>query len=343
MATIISSTTVSGCYANLVELTPPNSDGESVIISNLNNFELNFYSSKFSKVSTINFGGPIPSIHLYPHFSLEDRATQCLLVSTEHRPIQLVDVASFSVVSSYTAASFTDEIVHPLSIKFSPTGQRIAGGFPQSVIRVWDVQSPGRQMHDCILSTRRGRGGQRGIIASLSWWDESVIVAGSYSKTIFMHDLNSGLNSLQIGAKSDFGGVNQIDTLPSSNRIVTGHRMDDSIRIWDIRAPDTPLSVIPRNCRNYQKINFKLINDKFIISGDSTGHVSLHTLEGGLVYREKFSESPIPAIGVNSDGMVAIGTGAREYDGIESDDECTVTPARGECCLSLFKLELPQT
>ena len=311
-----------------VRFTP---DGSSVgLVTESSEFLLFRYfpTGKLPRLS-VSTGGDIFDFDFFPFFTQSEPLTQSVLVASRNRPVQLVSCVSGLPVSAYTAYSFTEEIVHPLTVKFSPQGGSIVGAFAQSTLRLWDVQRPGRQERDLVLSTRKGQGTQKGIISAVCFAGEETIFAGSYSRDIFMYDLRDKARCMQIGGgmMSEFGGVVQLDFLQEKNLLVSGHRMDTSLYVWDVRSPDTALMELPRATNTHQRFSHSVFRDRFVFCGDSYGDLTVFDLDrnGDVSIKHKIADSPVVSVSAVADGdkaRVACGYGCRSYSPIpDSSDE----------------------
>merc|ERR1712157_372073 len=114
----------------------------------------------------------------------------------------------------------------------------MGGGF-QQCIRIFDLQRPGRQIEDWILSTRKGNG-QKGIIGALACASNGsdLVAAGSYNKSVCIY--HSGTKGKPLARFADaqrtfeMGGVTHLDWY-SDHYVISGHRRDRYLRVWDLR------------------------------------------------------------------------------------------------------------
>jgi WD40 repeat protein len=246
------------------------------------------------------------------HFSCEST----VLVASERRPLQLIDTTSGLSISTFSAYSFTEEIVHPVSVRFSASGASIAGGFPSSVVRIWDTAVPGRQIRDIVFSTRKAkvsRGSSfKGIVCAVNWWDENMIVGGTYGGQIRLFD-QRGKDGLDFSG--ELNGVVQLETLAEKQLIVSGHRMSRFVNVWDVRSPSEPVVSIPRSIRTNQRTQFGVDGGREIVTGDEHGIVTSHDISTGeiLFQTEVAPKDVIPCVDVNGNGEVLFGTGCRRY------------------------------
>lgn len=280
----------------------------------------------------LNLGGVVYDHVFYPGFDSARPATQAVLVASCRRPIQLISVSSASILSAYTAYSFTDEIVHPISLRFSPACAHILAGFPASAVRVWDVQRPGKQVQDIVFSTRKGSHEMKGIVSAVAFLDEQTFVAGTYSKRIGVFDIRDKSKCMQIGPEEEMGGVVQLEEISSSagSLIVSGHRMDKFVRCWDLRSPDTPLMELPRVVKTQQRFQFAHVGS-MLLTGDHNGDLTVFDLanDGEILWQKNLSQSPLVALAATAEGRVASGSGQRQFPSLaSSDDESLDSPMK---------------
>ena len=275
----------------------------------------------------LNTGDDIYDFDFYPGFDKNMGGTRAVLIGSRNRPIRLFNVGSGQSVSSYTAYSFTEEIVHPLSIRFSPRCSTIIGGFPGSTVRVWDVQTPSRQVRDIVFCTKKGHNGQKGIISAVTFRDEETFYAGSYSSSIYLHDLRNESISIHIGAKSpSLGGVVQVESL-DENRMLSGHRQDESVYCWDIRKPDEWIFKLERRAKNFQKFEFDVYKDRYLLAGDQDGDLLIYdVVDGSQISRTSITPGISVVSVACSEGRVITGSGVRSFPKVgtvddSSDDE----------------------
>ena len=265
----------------------------------------------------IKAGGDIYDHDFYPGFSSANPLTQSVLIASRNRPVNLFNLVTGQVVSAYTAYSYTEEIVHPFSVRFSPHCTTILGGFNSSTVRVWDVQRPGRQTRD--ISTASG--GQKGIVSAVEYCSDETFATGCYSRSICVWDLRDKSQCMRVGEEVSFGGVVQLKA--SGNLLLSGHRQDTSVNVWDIRSPDVPLMQLPRVTKTHQRFEFGLVDDRFVFAGDHYGDLTVFDLskDGEIVIQESMSAGT-PLVSVSAvNGTVAVGYGCRRWGPIHAEDD----------------------
>lgn len=292
------------------------------------------YSHSCQLMSEINIGGDVFDFDYYPGYKDEEDMTKAVLISSRNRPINLYS-CSGTVLSAYTALSFTDEVIHPISVRFSPQCSLICGSFEKATIRLWDVQRPGCPVSVHTYSTRRIRDSitpcQRGLLSVLEWdgTDNGVFV-GSYSSTIWFHDVRGQDNSMQIGSLSSFNGVVQLKYLSNNGCpiVLSGHRMDEHVHAWDLRKPDLALLSYCRITKpTYQRFEFDVSQDQqSLFCGDSDGRLTVFRISNGEDITNSISISPAVMKGSSSLVSVSVsgktlacGFGSRSYESIGCD------------------------
>jgi WD40 repeat protein len=306
----------------LARLSPVNGDMVAVVLDDGGSIMLNNQSENSSWFH-IKMSDDVSDIDFFPGFNSSVIETQTMLVSSRNRPIQLVHTSDGSVLSAYTAYSFTEEIVHPLSVKFDPSNcATIIGGFQSSTVRVWDVQRPGRQVRDLVFATRKeDTKSIKGIVGAVNYWNSDTVFAGTYSRSFGLFDIRDKEKGMVFGQKSVFGSVVQIESF--SNQVVTNHRNEDkSLRLWDVRNPDTPVVEFDRSFPNHQRSTFGLFkNGEFIVAGNIGGNlIVFSTLSGQRVADVPVSPG-VPTVAVHAtQNQVVVGSGCRVFDPVISDD-----------------------
>ena len=279
-------------------------------------------------VSSYVTGGDIFDFDFYPGFSSSEPQTQAVLIASRNRPMQLVSTTNMSPLSAYTAYSFTDEVVHPICVRFSPTCQKIFGAFPQSTLRVWDVQRPGRQTDTITFSTKREKDEsvQKGILSAIDVASEDHIFVGSYSRSIFGYDLRDWKSSrTKFGCEKQthVGGLVQLKYIESRSLLLSGHRMDRFVYGWDVRKPNEPVVHLGRKTGTNQRFTFDIVDDRMLFCGDSEGHLLTFDLDhSSLVQEVNISDRANSVVSVSvKGGLVACGVGTRTFAHVGSDDE----------------------
>lgn len=75
--------------------------------------------------------------------------------------------------------------------------------------------------------------------------------------------------------ESHSGGLTHLMFSQDGNKLFSGARKDSNIFCWDVRNPGKILQIFKRDVQTNQRIYFDLFGDKYIISGNNNGKVSL--------------------------------------------------------------------
>eukprot|EP00401_Gymnodinium_catenatum_P029313 CAMPEP_0117550302 /NCGR_PEP_ID=MMETSP0784-20121206/48611_1 /TAXON_ID=39447 /ORGANISM="" /LENGTH=443 /DNA_ID=CAMNT_0005347317 /DNA_START=170 /DNA_END=1498 /DNA_ORIENTATION=+ len=282
-------------------------------------------------------GGPILDFCFFPGYSLDVPATCCFLTSSQGHPIHLREAAAGTLRNTYRPFSHVDEVCHAFSLCFSSDGRRIVAGFEQ-YLRVFDVQRPGRQVEDWLLSTRKGKG-QKGIIGAVAASSESpgVYAAGSYSRSVGVY--HQGSKGKPIASFVDtedgyeMGGVTQLAWV-NEWLLLSGHRKDRWIRAWDLRMAGKPGALreaagvrsqalmhrFPRPAQTQQRFSFSVDGDVLATgtdSGDAICYSLSTTREVGRIAGAHRRPCISAMLHPGSSGMLLTASGARcfpDYD-----------------------------
>jgi WD40 repeat protein len=118
------------------------------------------------------------------------------------------------------------------SISFSPCGHRIAAGYLNGTVRVWDVETG-----ECVLGPLKGH---EGYILSVCFSPNGRFIAsGSWDETIRVWDSNTGECILGPLWGHRYP-VRSVSFSPNSELIASGSN-DRTIRIWDTRTGECVL------------------------------------------------------------------------------------------------------
>nr|CAG4647080.1 EOG090X06W9 [Megafenestra aurita] len=219
----------------------------------------------------------------------------CFLASTSKgSPTHLWDAYKGSLVASYRAYNNVDEIEAANSLCVSPGGEKLYCGFDKC-IRVFDVQIPGR---NCDVRPTKSTDGisasQSGIISCIAINPAlpSVYAAASYMKTIGLYSEPDG-TALCI-LEGHRGGVTHLKFSPDGVVFYSGGRKDPEILCWDLRNPGHVLYTMRRTVETNQRIYFDLDpSGRYLISGDTSGDVTIWDTQVGLEASDNSSESPL--------------------------------------------------
>jgi len=263
--------------------------------------------------------------------------------SQEH-PIHLRDAFNGTLRNTYRPFNNVEEVCHAYSLCFSADGGQILAGFDRT-IRIFDLQRPGRQTEEWLLSTRAGKG-QKGIIGSLaaSIASPGVYAAGSYSKSICIYQRGCKGKPLMwlsdCQASYEMGGVTQLVWV-NEWMLLSGHRCDRWLRFWDLRkadserhkestlqAPKALLHRFPRHTRTHQRFGFSTKGD-LLSTGDDSGAILFYSLshlsETGII-REAHGRPCVSAMLHPTLDIILSSSGSRDFPDYDVDSP---TPERG--------------
>ena len=223
-----------------------------------------------------------------------DASGSTAYVGAANKPIVALNTSDLSVVNSYMAYSHVDEIVHPLSMSLSSDGKRLLGGF-ESFLKVWDLSRTGRQLIDLRLASRNA--GFKGHVGAVAWYEENVVAAGTYTKRLGLFDLRDKSDVASPVSSGCFacGGFNQLIRIDQTPYLLSGHRADDKIRLWDIRTLIEPVSFAKRSSQGHQRLKIDVVNCK-AFAGDDQGHCNIYKIKDGcidLLHSEKIHKGPV--------------------------------------------------
>lgn len=249
--------------------------------------------SSLNNFACADEGEPVSDFCFYPGYNWQEPATCCFITSSQDHPIHLRDAFTGTLRNTYRPYNNVDEVCHASSLSWSLDGSQILGGF-NSCIRLFDVQRPGRQSAEWLLSTRKGKG-QKGIIAAItpSPVNADLYAAGSYNRSICIYSSNrpktpvAWLADRQSGF--EMGGITQL-IWASEWLLLSGHRKDGYVRAWDLRkisqdvetnlldgSPTALLHRFPRKLTTHQRFLFSVAGD-VLATGDDDGCVLFYSL-----------------------------------------------------------------
>ena len=268
---------------------------------------LNECGEFFAKCITLQLGGDVFDYQFYPGFDANVSSTCAVLVSSRRRPVQLISVCDGKILSAYPAYSPVDEIIHPLCVSFSPMCGSIVGGFARGLVNVWDVQRPGKQIFTKSTNLK-------GIVGALSFMAEDSVCVGTYSGSIGIVDIRSKIGTVSIGQHTrDMGGVVQLATTKDEGIVVSGHRMDKYIRVWDTRKSEIPVMELVRVVKTHQRFQFALCPNGKLFTGDHEGTLTGVEKNGDIFLQKEFSsKTPLVAVDVFENRIITA-AGKREY------------------------------
>ncbi|KAJ1606255.1 hypothetical protein OJ252_3221 [Cryptosporidium canis] len=280
------------------------------------NDQLYFFDlAEVSRLGSLFSGEHVPRIPYYSHMQLGGNARSICGNKAASNPTAPAGLSLFALncrnypikVHSFDGELKTsvllrndfheiDEIYSVDLLHSHHTSILLGGG--KNRIHVYDLHL-GESL-DCILSSRESITSnpkrQKGIISCLSLKTSgigsfSVFLSGSFSKSIFLHDLNDYSCQIQLlDEKVKLGGVTELywldgsqDHQPIDYHVISGHRDCDSIYIWDVRKPNRILLELQReNLGSNQRFNMSLGYNEDglkLTYGDSKGNLNIQKLK----------------------------------------------------------------
>lgn len=221
-------------------------------------------------VIQIETKGNLYDFQWYPFMSSYDPETCFWISSSQNEPIKMFDAFTGSYKCSFRAYDNVDELEAALSVCFSGDGQCIYGGYKKS-IKIFTTTVPGRDYD--IIPTR-----QPISCLATSFYDTSVLAAGSWNKSILLIDTRDCLtiDTLQ----GHRGGVTFLKYSSNGEYLLSGSRKDSNLLMWDMRNLSLPLYKFTRRVDTNQRIFFDIsVGCQWLVSGDTRGIVHAWNLK----------------------------------------------------------------
>ena len=209
-----------------------------------------------------------------------------------------------------------------LSCTFNTHATHIYAGYNRRLL-VFDVNRPGKHIHERWTSKTRKSSGQRGLFSTISFNpDHSGIYAvGSYNGSIGLYEERSGDLLGNIGA-SHPQGVTHLSWSPDGTYLISGGRKDSEIVVHDVRGTGKPLFSLQRKAPSNQRVYFDVVIAKGgsahqeVWTGSADGCVLVYRLDTGALTRQiEISpglSTPPPVNGITvSPTAFAVTTGGR--------------------------------
>ncbi|KAF8820159.1 putative guanine nucleotide-binding protein [Cardiosporidium cionae] len=232
----------------------------------------------------------------YPLMDWAAPSTCYFALSARDHPIHLYNPHDNGFIT-YSPLDAEEELSSFVALAFHPLGSKLFGGNRNSV-SVYDISRPGKPLQEYILSTRRSKGTQRGIISCFAFQppflSSSLLACGSYGKSVHLYDEACQMSDVLELHDDNFlwGGVTQLQWY-NEHMIISGHRQDCFLRFWDIRKPLEPLHRFTRSIDTNQRFAFDIYK-QFLITGEQSGNASVHSLDTfELIGSKHLQESPI--------------------------------------------------
>eukprot|EP00400_MALV-I_sp_L67-5_P000044 gene43-702_t len=225
------------------------------------------------------------------------------LKSSRDQPIHLVGATSGTIEASFLPTNHLFEHTSAYSLECNNHNSLLVAGF-DSKIMFFDLNRPGQQYETRVLSTRKQSGGismQKGIISAVRFCDEKntdIFACGSYNRSICLYSKSIKKTCLQVGANCTFGGVTQLEWV-GSNLLISGHRKDNKVRVWDTRNSQVPVTTIDRTSESCQRNAFSVVRN-LVLAGDNNGVVRAFSLEKNSFVGEGLQAHRRPVVSVSA-------------------------------------------
>lgn len=219
----------------------------------------------------------------YPTASLYSPETFCFISSVRDAPVRLVDAQDGRIRGTYPIIDHRERFIAPHSLCFNPTITRLYCGH-ENAIEVLDFANPGYDTMERLktVSTRREKGGQRGIISTLAFCPDysGLFAAGSFSGTVSLYSEDTGGTPVQHLKGVIGGGVTQVAFHPLNPQVMfVASRRSSVIQVFDTRDTTHPTGELKREGQTNQRLWFDVDPwGRWIAAGDE---VSLHYAELG--------------------------------------------------------------
>jgi len=199
----------------------------------------------------------------------DDAATQCFITCVRENPMYLRDANDGRVRASYRGYNQQDEMSNCYSVAFCPITGNIVGGY-KSELWLFDMNRPGRQTQTIITSVRKGKG-PKGIIGAVEphpTWGIRIIALGTYHKHLAIYQDWVKKPLMLVDREEQMGGVTFLKW-QSEDILISGHRQDQYLRIWDTRYPSEPLERIVRPIKTPQRSRFSYHGNNLCFGKDN--------------------------------------------------------------------------
>ncbi|CAD6582384.1 MAG: hypothetical protein TREMPRED_003271 [Tremellales sp. Tagirdzhanova-0007] len=162
----------------------------------------------------------------------------------------------------------------------------------ENAIEVLDFASPGPDASERLktVSTKREKGGQRGIISALAFSPDysGLYAAGSFSGTVSLYTEDTGATPVQHIDGVAFHPLNPQTMFVASRR-------SNVIQVFDIRDTSRQLSELKKVGASNQRLWFDVDPwGRYLGSGDETGEISVWNLSdlSTPIIKEKLHDVP---------------------------------------------------
>ncbi|KAL5370294.1 hypothetical protein CPHLJ_1g560 [Cryptosporidium parvum] len=311
---------------------------------------------RISYYKSIHLGGNIRSISRNKQIRDHLRTNNMALFALNCRnyPVKVYNFDGELITSVYMRNQFEEiDEIYSLEFIYSEESSIILGG-GKNCIHVYDYNS-GKTLEyinfnskECKIENSKC---QKGIISCLSLKTSgigsfSVFASGSFSKTIFLHDLSDLHSQIQLSDNNlNLNSVTELYWLDGSYdskfmdyHLISGHRNSDYLYIWDVRKPNNILFKLDReNFGSNQRynINLKYFEDELILTyGDSRGNLNIQKLKFNYDYNKflqnvkqrqkiKLKSQSIPCVERFFDQKLLVTLSGERFTSCEKDQGCT--------------------
>ncbi|KAK4689831.1 telomerase Cajal body protein 1, partial [Tremellales sp. Uapishka_1] len=272
---------------------------------------------------TINQPDSIHSTLWYPTASAISPETFCFVASVRDTPLRLLDANDGRIRAAYPIIDHRERFIAPHSLAFNSTATKLYCGH-ENAIEVIDVSTPGDNSERLKTTiTRRGKGGQKGIISALAFSPDhsGTFAAGSFAGSVSLYSEDTGSNPLQHLEGISGGGVTQLAFHPLSPQLLfVASRRSSAIQIFDTRhTSQGPIVELRRKASTNQRIWFDVDPwGRWIASGDEEGIVRIWDIsEGGKetpVFEEQLHDDVVNSVQSHPfSPMLLTASGSRSY------------------------------
>jgi len=212
---------------------------------------------------------------IYDH---EWHPTQSMFaITTKDQPIHLWSTDSHLQIS-FRGINHYDELSSAMSLCFSLDGQSLYAGY-YKMIRVFDLERPGKQVKDISTFEKRSLGGQKAIISCISMCPTmaGVYAVGCVGGSVGLYSDLTGSCDCLFGTSSM--GVTHLQYSSDGNQLYIGERKSSCIECFDLRFPGHVFATYSRPNNTQQKIYFQVdAFDRYLFSGSTSGEMTIHDL-----------------------------------------------------------------
>lgn len=266
---------------------------------------------------SVTKGEAVHDIAWFPQMRSDDAATCCFLSTGRGAPMQLWDAFTGELRATYRAFDQVDEVTSAYSAAFNEDGSKIFGGF-KNLVRVFDIQRPGRECQELPTFNRKTHEGYKGIVSCFAFNpDRSGLMAtGSFEQKIGLCLEQTGETLYVLEGQK--GGITQVMFTPCGRYLISGARKSGEILIWDIRGTGDVLHRLQREVTTNQRITFDLdFTGRYLVSACQTGSLLVFDLHAPSA--ECIARHPTGCASLNSAAIhpwlpyVATASGQRSF------------------------------